>query len=305
MAGKKLVNAFTRSMPSTRPRRKDRESRPRLGQNFLRDSAAAERIVSALGPLQEASVIEIGPGQGALTTLLARRARRLITIELDRVLAAQLRMAYARQGNVEIIEGEVLQVDFANLVSRRPVPLLNTGLQPLGASHERARVVGNLPYYITSPILLHLLQFHEWLEVIVVMVQREVADRIAAAPGSRDYGLLSASVQLFCRVEKLFTLSPSSFSPAPKVHSTVLRLVIAPQELELGVASEPFIDFLKLAFAQKRKTLMNNLKGRYQAAQIAGALHSAKVSKVARAEALTLQQMADVYKTLYRQVTRP
>ena len=274
------------------------KKRPRLGQNFLRDTSAAQRIVEALGEIGDATVIEIGPGRGALTHALAARARRLIAIELDRVLAAQLRLEFARQRNVEIIEGDARTVDFANLVARHPAPLLNTGVQAADAIHERATVVGNLPYYITSEILLRLLDYSDWVKTIVIMVQREVADRIAASPGSRDYGLLSATVQLFAQVEKLFTLPPAAFAPAPKVHSAVLRVTIAPRLHSLKVEKDGFVDFLKLLFAQKRKTLANNLRQRYPEAAIAKALANAGLRRDSRAEQLSLEKMAAVYRII-------
>ncbi len=142
------------------------------------------------------------------------------------------------------------------MLGRRPGPLHD--LRP--TQPETVDVVGNLPYYITSDIVLRILELHPNIERAVIMVQREVADRIAAEPGSRDYGLLSATAQLFARVDKLFTLPPGAFSPPPQVHSSVLRLTMAPRLEELQVEEEPFIAFLKLAFAQKRKTLVNNLR---------------------------------------------
>ena len=270
-----------------------------VGQNFLNDPSAARKIVDALGNIRAATVIEIGPGRGVLTDLLARTAGRLIAIELDRVLAAQLRMKYSLQSNVEIIEGDVLSVDFANVIRRKPGPLLNQG--PRAHTDEtlaRARIIGNLPYYITSDILLHLFRFYTYLETIVIMVQQEVAERIAAKPGSRDYGLLSATAQLYAQVEKLFTLPPGAFSPAPKVHSTVLRMTVSPQLAALRVEEEPFIDFLKLIFAQKRKTLFNNLRNRYENGAVRDALQEAKIRPDVRAEALDLKKTAEIFRRL-------
>lgn len=160
------------------------------------------------------------------------------------------------------------------------------------------KVVGNLPYYITSDILLRLFEYSKYFDILVIMVQREVADRIAAEPGSRDYGMLSATAQLYSRAEKLFTLPPEAFSPPPKVHSTVLRLTIAPQQEKLGVAGDGFIDFLRLSFAQKRKTLWNNLKSKYEGTQLKQALRQADVKATARAESLSLEQSAAVYRAL-------
>ncbi len=268
--------------------------RPRLGQNFLADRAAAEKIVAALGDVSRTVVLEIGPGRGALTDVLARQAGGLIAVELDRVLAAQLRMRYAARGNVEIIEGDILSIDLDAVFSTprsfwgAPAPL------PL----ERVRVVGNIPYYITSDILLRLLEFHARIQSIVMLVQREVADRIAATPGQRDYGLLSATTQLYARVEKLFTLPPGAFVPPPKVHSTVLRLTMAPQAARLRISEREFVDFLKLSFAHKRKTLLNNLKSRYAETDAVAALARAGVRRDVRAEAVPLEKAAAIFRHL-------
>ena len=265
--------------------------KPKLGQNFLIDAGAAQRIVDALGDVANRTVIEIGPGRGVLTRLLVARAKRVIGIELDRVLAAQLRMHFATRPNLEVLESDFVTAEFASMVGRRPGPLHD--LRP--TQPETVDVIGNLPYYITSDIVLRILELHEHIERAVIMVQREVADRIAAAPGSRDYGLLSATTQLFARVEKLFTLPPGAFSPPPKVHSTVIRLTMAPRLEELRVEQVPFIAFLKRAFAQKRKTLLNNLRGQYEESAIRAALKSAGLRADVRAEAVSLEKMAAVF----------
>ncbi len=148
--------------------------------------------------------------------------------------------------------------------------------------------------------MLRILKLHQNIERAVIMVQREVADRIAAEPGSRDYGLLSATTQLFARAEKLFTLPPGAFSPPPQVHSTVLRLTMAPRLEELQVEEGTFIAFLKVAFAQKRKTLLNNLRGQYADAAVRAALKSAGLRADVRAEAVLLEKMAAVFKALQR-----
>jgi 16S rRNA (adenine1518-N6/adenine1519-N6)-dimethyltransferase len=268
--------------------------KPKLGQNFLADQRAAERIVDALGELSQALVVEIGPGKGALTELLAARAGRLIAIELDRMLATELRYKYSRDPRIEILEGDVLNIDFRTVLHRTIGPL--NDLRPLKPS--RARVIGNLPYYMTSDILLRLFEFHDQFDLIVIMVQREVAERVAAHPGSRDYGLLSATAQLYAKVEKLFTLPPGAFAPPPKVHSSVLRLTVAPRFQELRVRPREFIEFLKTAFAMKRKTLMNNLKKNYPEGAIRAALKESGIRADVRAEALSLDQMAAMFRTL-------
>jgi len=281
-------------MPTTKRATLRTNKRPKLGQNFLSSPGAAEKIVDALGDISQALVVEIGPGKGALTETLAGRAGRLIAVELDRMLATELRFHYSRQPNVEVIEADVLKLDFRTVLNRTIGPL--NDLRPLKPS--RARVVGNLPYYITSDILLRLFEFHDQFDVIVIMVQREVADRIAASPGSRDYGLLSATAQLYAKVEKLFTLPPGAFSPPPKVHSSLLRLTIAPRFEELQVNPAEFIDFLKLAFAMKRKTLLNNLRGRFNEATIRAALENAGIRPDVRAEALPLEKSAELFRRL-------
>ena len=268
--------------------------KPKLGQNFLSDIGAAERIIDALGDIGQKLVVEIGPGQGALTRTLAKRAGRLIAIELDRLMATELRYTYSRFPNVEILEGDILKIDFRTVLHRTIGPL--NDLRPLKPS--RASVIGNLPYYITSDILLRLFEFHDQFDAIVIMVQREVADRIAATPGSRDYGLLSATAQLYCRVDNLFTLPPNAFSPPPKVHSSVLRLTVHPRFEELNVETKTFIPFLKAAFAMKRKTLLNNLKPLYSPAHIKGALEHTGIRADARAEAMSLEEMAGLFHQL-------
>lgn len=217
--------------------------KPKLGQNFLIDDAARHAIADALGDTRQRTVIEIGPGHGAITEILASRCHRLIALELDPTLAAELTFHFRNQPQVEIIETDVLKADLRALV-------------PQG---EKAAVIGNLPYYITSDILLKLFAADASgiVDRAVLMMQREVADRVAAAPGVRDYGVLSATAQMHAQVEDLFTLPPSAFSPPPEVYSTVLRLHFAPRFEELGVDATGFDTFLKRSFAQKRKTLQD------------------------------------------------
>ncbi len=260
--------------------------KPKLGQNFLADPQAAQRIVAALGDVAGHTVAEIGPGQGAITENLARRAGRVLAIELDPLLAAGLRSRF-EPDHVSVIEQDALAFDFAAAAAE---------------AGERPRVVGNLPYYITSPILLKLAKSHAALDLAVLMVQREVADRVCAAPETRDYGLLSATVQLYGPVELLFTLPPSAFSPAPKVHSTVFRWRFAPRFAELRVDEVDFLRFLRQAFAQKRKTLANNLRAAGVSPEVAlGTLTRAGIDLKARAEALPLEVLAALWRGLKEQ----
>jgi 16S rRNA (adenine1518-N6/adenine1519-N6)-dimethyltransferase len=278
-----------RAISARRPKTK-----PKLGQHFLNSDDVAARIVDAVGDVSESTVLEIGPGRGILTSLLARRTPRLIAVELDRVLAAQLRLKFGMARNVEILEADVLAIDFDSLFGPKP----GLGRPGMEFKPQPVRVVGNLPYYITSEILLRLFEFSKYFESIVVMVQREVADRIAAAPGGSEYGILSATAQLYARVEKLLIVPPTAFSPPPKVHSAVLRLTIDPQQEKLGVAGDGFIDFLRLSFGQKRKTLWNNLRGKYDEKGLKRALAEANVKATARAETLDLAESAAVYRAL-------
>ena len=266
--------------------------RPKLGQNFLVSSTAQAAIADALGDMAHRTVVEIGPGRGAITSILAERAHRLIAIELDRDLAPRLREQLAGRENVLILEQDILSTDLGAL--RTP-------------GEDKFLVVGNLPYYITSDILLHVFAAHQHIERAVIMIQREVAARVAASPGTRDYGLLSATTQIYARVEKLFTLPPGAFSPPPQVHSTVLRLTMAPHFDELQLTPTPdqpdptaaFISFLRIGFAQKRKMLAKNLRtAGYDAGAIAAAFASCNISPQSRAEQLDLPTMACLFRTL-------
>ncbi|MGA8041231.1 MAG: 16S rRNA (adenine(1518)-N(6)/adenine(1519)-N(6))-dimethyltransferase RsmA [Terracidiphilus sp.] len=258
-------------------------AKSRLGQNFLQDMQAIHRIVAALGDCSGRTVVEIGPGKGAITRLLAERAAHVLAIELDTELAAQLRFQLPAQ-SVTVLNLDVLQFDFAAAAAQ---------------SGQRLAIVGNLPYYITSPILLKLAASHSALDYAVLMVQREVADRVTAAPGSRDYGLLSVTAQLYGPVERLFTLPPAAFSPPPQVHSTVFRWRFAPRFAELGVDESAFLAFLRQAFALKRKTLANNLRAAgYTQAEAAQALSAAHIDPRSRAEALSIETLAELWKQL-------
>lgn len=261
-----------------------RAQRARLGQNFLVSPTAQTAIADALGDLSRRTVVEIGPGRGAITAILAQRARRLVAIELDHELAERLRAQFADRASVEIVSQDVLETDIAAL---------------RGAEEEKLLVIGNLPYYITSDILLRLFRFHDAIERAVVMIQREVAERVAAQPGGSEYGVLSATAQLYARIEKLLTLPPGAFSPPPQVHSSVLRLTMAPRFEELGVAAEEFSGFLRLCFAQKRKMLPRNLRtAGYDAVAITAAFEECGVSLQARAETLDLRTMACLFRRL-------
>jgi 16S rRNA (adenine1518-N6/adenine1519-N6)-dimethyltransferase len=204
----------------------NRTRKPKLGQHFLIDHASAQTIVEALGDISQQTVIEIGPGRAALTEILMHKAGRLIAIELDHVLAAQMRLKYSRFTNLEVVEGDFLRIEIPTLLGHKPGLLVD---RTPGSPVKTARVIGNIPYYITSDILLKLFGSYHHFDRIVLMMQKEVADRILAQPGQSEYGLLSATAQLYTRVEKVLTLPPGAFSPPPKVHSMVLRFETAPR----------------------------------------------------------------------------
>lgn len=267
-----------------------RKRKPKLGQNFLVDDRARFAIVDALGDIRDRIVLEIGPGHGAITEILAERCRRLVAIELDPPLAAELRFRFRNHAHVEILERDVLDLDLAELV-------------PAG---ETADLVGNLPYYITTEILLRIFAagVRGTLARAVVMMQREVAERVAANPGTREFGLLSATAQMNARVQDLFTLPPEAFSPPPDVHSTVLRLEMAPRFGEFDVDPARFERLLRASFAQKRKTLLNNLRSAGYAPEDLARVWPRNIAPKARAEAISLEAMAEMYHAL-KQVSPP
>ncbi len=267
-----------------------RSDKPKLGQNFLVSPAAQQQIVAALGEIAQATVVEIGPGKGAITSLLIPRAGQLVCIELDRTLAAAAQARWASAPHVRILPASVLDVDFAQFV-RAAAP---------GHAQDKLVVVGNLPYYITSDILLHLFAQADRIDRVVVMVQDEVADRLAAQPGTRDYGVLSATAQLHARVEKLFTVAPEAFEPPPAVNSAVVRLTMQPRFAELGVPRKEFLRFTQRIFQQKRKTLANNLKAAgFAASAIQQALDAAQLAPAVRPEQVQLEDTARIFRQLH------
>lgn len=231
---------------------------------------------------------------GAITRELAESAGKVLALEVDPELAAGLSAEFSvdrtereiggRASNVEIETVDVLSFDFKGASV---------------AAGQKLVVVGNLPYYITSPILLKLAENADALDRAVLMVQREVADRVAAEPGSRDYGLLSVAVQMHGPVERLFSLPPSAFSPPPEVHSTVFRWRFAPRFQELELDRGEFLKFLKQVFALKRKTLANNLRAAgIDAALVVDALANAGIDSRARAEAVSVESLAALWRFL-------
>ncbi len=262
-----------------------------LGQNFLEDASAIEAIVAGSGAGPGDTVIEIGPGYGALTVPLARTAERVVAIELDADVLPVLRTNLAAAGlaNVEIRNDDILRTDLAPYV----VP-------------GRTRVVGNLPYYITTPILLHLLESRLPFESVTVMMQREVADRVTAEPGSKDYGVLSVSVQYFAEASRVVEVDRTSFRPVPNVDSTVLRLDLRKEPPVRPASESDYFRVVKAAFAQRRKTVANSLLTLgCEKEDILAILKRAGIDPSSRAETLSLSEfgcISDAF-TDYRTAT--
>jgi 16S rRNA (adenine1518-N6/adenine1519-N6)-dimethyltransferase len=247
-----------------------------LGQHFLRDGGIARAIVDLVGPTANDLVVEIGPGEGALTAELARRAGRVIALEVDPALAARLRSSLP---GVEIVEADARGWDYGTLVA------------PPGG---RVLVVGNLPYSVGKPILMALVAARTAIGTMALMLQREVAERVAAAPGSRVYGSLSVLTQLYCDVTLALRVPPEAFRPPPKVDSAVIRLDVLPSP-RVAVADERrFHVVVRAAFAQRRKTLANTLTaglGR-PVEVVRAAAESAGIDPSRRAETLTISEFA-------------
>jgi 16S rRNA (adenine1518-N6/adenine1519-N6)-dimethyltransferase len=250
----------------------------KLGQHFLTDASWQERIARAIH-IGEGIWVEIGAGHGEMTSRLARNASRVIAIELDRSLATRLREVTAQMENVAVVESDVLAVDFGALTN--------------GA---RFSVYGSLPYYITSPILHRLFEHADRIAAIHIVIQHEVALRIVAPPGRRDYGYLSVASQWFTRPELVLHIPPGAFRPPPKVVSALvsLRMPGARETLDVGDESE-FLNFVKECFAQKRKNMRNNLRARL-GTRAGEVLCEAGLSPDVRAEELPVSKFAELFR---------
>jgi len=245
--------------------------RKRFGQNFLRDAAVIHRIALAVAPGSDEHLVEIGPGEGVLTQALLPMCGRLDAVEIDRDLAASLRSRFGGDPRFRLHGADALRFDFR-------------ALAPAGG---KLRVVGNLPYNISTPLMFHLFAQTDAIEDMHFMLQSEVVDRLAARPGGSDYGRLSIMAAYHCRAEKLFEVRPESFHPRPKVMSAIVRLIphpAPPVEVDRGALSR----VVTAAFSQRRKTLRNSLKSLFDEAEI-GALG---IDPGARAETLGLDEFA-------------
>ena len=272
-------------------------ARQRLGQHFLADSDWREQIarairVSAHSPEFSASLdrssdkpfcwIEIGAGHGEMTEHLASTGAPVTAIEIDAALVRRLQRLTQQFPNLHVVSSDVLKVDIAEIAAGR-----------------RVRIYGNLPYYITSPILHHLFAFAEIIDEIHVVIQLEVAERLAAQPGGRDYGYLSVATRLYSRPEIVMKIPREAFDPPPEVDSALVTLRLPGRDVNLGdLSKEHLLDFVKVCFAQKRKTLVNNLKSYGKADVIRTALEKCGLRADARAEQLSVGQFVGLWREL-------
>lgn len=256
-------------------------ARKRFGQHWLTSQSVIEAIVAAAALTAEDGVLEIGPGTGVLTTALVERAGGVVAVEIDQDRSRQLRHHFAHQPNFTLVEGDILDLDVSALTS------------PLGGQRLN-KVVANIPYYITGPILEKLLGSlaqpnPQPYQTIVLMVQREVADRLCGRPGSRAFGALSVRVQYLAACELVCAVPASAFTPAPKVESAVVRLTPRPLPV-LAQSPQRLEQLVKLGFASKRKMLRNNLKGVMAVEDLTARLEPLGVSPTVRAEDLGVEQ---------------
>lgn len=252
-----------------------------LGQNFLINSSVCPKMAELCGAGSHVGVIEIGPGIGVLTKELASRAKKVVAIELDKRLVPVLGETLAEFDNVEIINDDVLKIDLHELIGRE-------------FGGMRVALCANLPYYITTPIIMRLLEEGLPLDSITVMVQKEVAQRLCASPGTRQAGAVTVAVHYFCEPEIAFYVSRGSFLPAPKVDSAVIKLTLRDKP-PVEVSDERlFFDIVKAGFSQRRKTLVNSLNGglALDKRDISDALKGAGISENARIEQLGMSELA-------------
>lgn len=257
----------------------------KFGQNFLIDSHVLEKIIAAAGVTKEDFVLEVGPGIGTMTQYLAESAREVVAVEIDRNLIPILEDTLSPYDNVSVINEDILKLDIGRLVEER------NGGKPI-------KVVANLPYYITTPIIMGLFESHVPIENITVMVQKEVADRMQVGPGTKDYGALSLAVQYYAEPYIAANVPPNCFIPRPGVGSAVIRLT-RHQTPPVTVEDEKLLfQLIRAAFNQRRKTLQNALNNSQELnlpkERIVAAIESLGVSPTVRGEALTLEQFAQL-----------
>lgn len=263
-----------------------------LGQNFLTDKNIIDKIVedSIIG--KGDLVIEIGPGIGVLTAAAAEAAGKVVAVEIDRNLIPILKETLSGYDNIEIINGDILKTDLKEI--------LEQNREINGQKVTGVKILGNLPYYITTPIIMKILEDKVPADSITIMLQKEVADRIKAAPGTRTYGALSVAVQYYCTVTHVVNAPKEIFVPQPKVDSTVIRLDIRKEKPVCLFSEEAFFAVVKAGFGQRRKTLLNSLTGVYGLTkdEILTVMTAAGIDPVRRAETLSLEDFAALANTL-------
>lgn len=258
-----------------------------LGQNFLINPSVCPKMAESAVENGEEAVIEIGPGIGVLTAELSKRVKNVVCIEIDERLRPVLAETLADCDNVEVIFGDCMKLDIAKIIEER-------------FKGKKVSVCANLPYYITSPIIMMLLEKRLPITSITVMVQKEAADRICAEVGSRESGAVTVAVNYYSEPEVLFRVSRGSFMPPPNVDSSVIRLDVLPEPPVKLNDEKGFFAFIKAAFGQRRKTLVNSVSasGRWTKENIKNALATVDLDENIRAEALTMQMLADVFNAL-------
>ena len=256
----------------------------RLGQNFLKDKAIVEKIISSANLRTDDFVLEIGPGKGVLTEELIKHAGHVIAVEIDPLLSKLLSKNLSNKKNIEIIKGDILKLNLEKIVAR------------YGLRATEYKIIANIPYYITSPIIRLFLESQLPPEEMVLMVQKEVAERIVAKPG--DMSILSVSVQYYAEPEILFTVPRSAFDPAPEVDSAVIKVVCRKQQVASKEETKKFFKIVKAGFAAKRKTLINNLSASLQLDKeiVAEKIKNVGLKPTARAQELSIE----VWKKLVR-----
>lgn len=262
----------------------------RYGQNFLVDTSVLERIVAAAEITGEDCILEIGPGIGTMTQYLAERGREVVAVEIDRNLIPILQDTLAAYDNVSIIHDDILKVDINRLVEEK------NGGRPI-------KIVANLPYYITTPIIMGLFERHVPMKSITVMVQKEVAERMQVGPGTKDYGALSLAVQYYARPEIIAHVPPNCFIPRPKVGSAVIRLVRYENPPVRAADEKRMFSLIRASFQQRRKTLANGLANAPELGlsreRVTEALEEMGLPASVRGEALTLEQFARLSDRLF------
>ena len=256
------------------------QPRKRFGQNFLRDDGVIEAIARAISPRASDHLVEIGPGEGALTAALVTSGCRFDAVELDRDLTARLLASFSIYDRFRLHNADALKFNFRSLLAED--------------GEARLRIVGNLPYNISTPLIFRLLESTDLITDMHFMLQKEVVDRLAAEPGSKDWGRLSIMTQYYCDVSRLFDVPPEAFFPPPKVQSAIVRLVPKARERRPDCAPEALATVVRLAFGQRRKTLRNNFKGTFSDAS----LEAIGIDPGARAETLNIETFAQLARAL-------